>query len=351
MLVPLNSLEGTKRLEEASSENNGDRCGCDNISNNNDDTNSNSNGNNNNTSNNSFCSSAVQQHIIESFRKQRGNTVCGLASLAVLLTARKKSLETPTPTTTPTAAIPAIAARAKNTENEKTFGINENSNSNSNNSNHSNHSDICCFVDEDDVYPMVTTVAQEASIAVINNENNNAIAADSDSDAGTVIVSEENIRTSGMTLDQMRALAEALPTTEKVIAFSPAAIMAPVEEHNTKNTSNNRPSSSTTRTTLLEGPYQLRRLVSNALSEHPSSKQGLVLNYHMSTLGQVPFGGHLSPIAAYHPRSDSILVMDVWHTHTEPVWASVECVWKAILGTDPSSGLPRGVLKVVHHSS
>jgi len=335
MLVPLNSLEGTKRLEEASSENNGDRCGCDNISNNNDDTNS--NGNNNNTSNNSFCSSAVQQHIIESFRKQRGNTVCGLASLAVLLTARLKSLETTTTTTTPTTAIPAIPARAKNTEKEKTFGINDNSNTNN-----SNHNDVCCFVDEDDVYPMVTIVAQEPSIAVINDENNNAV---------TVIVSEENIRTSGMTLDQVRALAEALPTTEKAIAFSPAAIIVPVEEHNIKNTSNNRPSSSTTRTTLLEGPHKLRRLVSNALSEHPSSKQGLVLNYHMSTLGQVPFGGHLSPIAAYHSRSDSILVMDVWHTHTEPVWASVGCVWKAILGTDPSSGLPRGALKVVHHSS
>lgn len=327
MLVPLNSPEGTKRLEEASAESSGDRRGCDNSGDNTNDTTMNIN---------TVCSSAVQQDVIESFRKQRGNTVCGLASLAVLLTARKKSLQTTTTTTTPTTtttAIPAMPATGENTKKEETSDSNDNDNDNSND-------DDCCFVDEDDVYPLVSSTVVMPPIIASNNNNDK------------VVVSEEDIRTSGMTLDQVRALAEALTTTEKAIAFSPAATMIPVEEHNTntkdiKNSSNNRQ----TTTTLLEGPHQLRTLVSNVLSEHPSSKQGLVLNYHMSTLGQVPFGGHLSPIAAYHSRSDSILVMDVWHTHTEPVWASVECVWKAISGIDPSSGLPRGLLKLVHHSS
>jgi hypothetical protein len=322
MLVPLNSPVGTKRLEEASAESSGDRRCCDinNDYNNNNDSNKNKNSNSN-SNNNNDCTSAIQQHVVESFRKQRGNTVCGLASLAVLLTARKRSLKTTTTTATP--------AREKNTKKDETFGTNDNNN---------NNDDDCCFVDEDDVYPMVTVeqpiIAGSSSSSSSSSSNNNNVAA--------VVVSEEKIRASGMTLDQVRALAEALPTTEKAIAFSPSAIL-PFEEHNTQFTNaNNRLS--------LEGPNQLRTLISKVLSE-PSFKEGLVLNYHMSTLGQIPFGGHLSPIAAYHGSSDSILVMDVWHTRTEPVWASVECVWKAISGTDSASGAPRGLLKLVHHQS
>mmetsp|Transcript_5168 Transcript_5168/g.12473 ORF Transcript_5168/g.12473 Transcript_5168/m.12473 type:complete len:110 (-) Transcript_5168:502-831(-) len=97
----------------------------------------------------------------------------------------------------------------------------------------------------------------------------------------------------------------------------------------------------------------------------------------MSTMGQTPFGGHLSPVAAYHEPSDSILVLDPWHTQTEPFWGSLCGVWKAMGGganvaagdggsnddgsvssgssnnnnniLDPESQKPRGLLKVVHH--
>eukprot|EP00729_Bicosta_minor_P008732 gene8733-4699_t len=62
---------------------------------------------------------------------------------------------------------------------------------------------------------------------------------------------------------------------------------------------------------------------------------------------QVPYGGHLSPIAAFHEPSDAILIMDVWY-ETEPVWATVETVWNAILGLDSESKKPRGLLVVTH---
>jgi hypothetical protein len=69
----------------------------------------------------------------------------------------------------------------------------------------------------------------------------------------------------------------------------------------------------------------------------------------MTTLGQVPFGGHLSPIAAYHQRTDTVLIMDVWHTKTEPVWATIENIWNAIsISKDEESQKLRGLLLIKH---
>ena len=128
----------------------------------------------------------------------------------------------------------------------------------------------------------------------------------------------------------VRDLAEALPTTDQAIACFP----------------DTSPSTSQYQT-MLQGLQDLRDLVVGALSK-PTHREALVLNYHMSTLGQVPFGGHLSPIAAYHSASDSLLVMDVWHTQTEPIWAPLDDVWTAISHIDGESQRARGVLHLVH---
>ncbi len=236
MLVPLNSLEGTQRLEESVR---GNSNGC-----------------------------VLQQEIVDSFRKQRGNTVCGLASLAVVLTARKKSL-------------------AK--ENKPTLLMKDDN----------------LFVDEDGVYPLTRESSCE-------------------------IVAEEKIRKSGMTLDQVRNLVEALPTTDRVIAYFPGTGPSTNQQQ-----------------TMLHKLLDLRELVVRVLSK-PTHREALILNYHMSTLGQVPFGGHLSPVAAYHSDSDSLLVMDVWHTQTEPIWAPLQDVWTAISKVDDESQRPRGILHLVH---
>ena len=68
-----------------------------------------------------------------------------------------------------------------------------------------------------------------------------------------------------------------------------------------------------------------------------------LLNYQMSELGQEPWGGHVSPIAAYHAGADAFLLLDVWF-HTEPVWASAARVHAAMSGSDDSvSGKKRGL--------
>ena len=244
MLIPLNSLEGMQLLEECVP---GNSNGC-----------------------------VLQQEIVDSFRQQRGNTVCGLASLAVILTARKRSLAARENTSSKETSIPNPLVKGEKS-----------------------------FVDEDDVYP--TTL-----------------------DSRYDICSEEKIRKAGMTLDQVRNLAQVLPTTDRAIAYFAGAIPS-TNQHQT----------------MLHGLNDVRELVVNVLSK-PACYEALVLNYHMSTLGQIPFGGHLSPVAAYHSASDSLLVMDVWHTQTEPIWAPLPNVWTAMSHIDNESQRSRGFLHLVH---
>jgi len=151
------------------------------------------------------------------------------------------------------------------------------------------------------------------------------------------VVSEAKVRTSGMTLEQARALASALPGTEKAIA-----LFAAVEGNS------NGDSNATSHPSILSGPHALREVALETLSK-TAAKESLVANYHMTTLGQAPFGGHLSPLAAYHGDSDSLLVMDVWHTSTEPVWASVQNLWGSMADAiDPESSRTRGLLRIYH---
>ena len=271
MLVPLNSSEGKRRLEEAAGI--GESC------------------------QDNAGGYFLQHEIVDSFRKQRGNTVCGLASLAVLLTARKRSLAK---------ATKPNERRVNNSWKEIPSP------------NLALEGDPS-FVDEDHVYPMLGEDA-------------------------CGIVSEEKIRNSGMTMDQIRILAKALPTTESAISFFPKLFNG---EKSSSNSETKQGVNLPPHQNILRGPQDLRELLASALSK-PTHSEGLVLNYHMSTLGQVPFGGHLSPVAGYHAASDSLLVMDVWHTQTEPIWAPLQDVWTAVSEIDPESQRPRGLLRVVH---
>ena len=71
----------------------------------------------------------------------------------------------------------------------------------------------------------------------------------------------------------------------------------------------------------------------------------VLLNYHMTTAGQAPFGGHFSPLAAYHARSRRFLVLDVW-PDTEPSWLDADALVAAMRAVDSESGLSRGWLQV-----
>jgi hypothetical protein len=55
-------------------------------------------------------------------------------------------------------------------------------------------------------------------------------------------------------------------------------------------------------------------------------------------------GGHFSPVGAYHPQSDSALVLDVANHRTLWYWAPVELLYKAMTPIDSSSSKPRGYL-------
>lgn len=56
----------------------------------------------------------------------------------------------------------------------------------------------------------------------------------------------------------------------------------------------------------------------------------IACNYHMSTAGQEPYGGHFSPLVAFHEESDSFLILDVW-PDTAPFWVNWEVLWYVLL--------------------
>eukprot|EP01062_Namystynia_karyoxenos_P035873 TRINITY_DN26172_c0_g1_i1.p1 TRINITY_DN26172_c0_g1~~TRINITY_DN26172_c0_g1_i1.p1 ORF type:complete len:248 (+),score=52.85 TRINITY_DN26172_c0_g1_i1:81-746(+) len=76
-----------------------------------------------------------------------------------------------------------------------------------------------------------------------------------------------------------------------------------------------------------------------------SAGDAVIVNYHMSTLGQVPWRGHFSPVSSYHPGSDAFLILDTW-MHTEPLWAAAGALWEAVSTTDAESERTRGILRL-----
>ena len=68
---------------------------------------------------------------------------------------------------------------------------------------------------------------------------------------------------------------------------------------------------------------------------------GAVVNYHMTTLGQGTFGGHHSPLGAYHSGEDRFLLWDTW-PKTEVCWAKTEDLFRAMNTVDQQSKESRG---------
>lgn len=92
---------------------------------------------------------------------------------------------------------------------------------------------------------------------------------------------------------------------------------------------------------LSEMRSRLRAVLAN-----PSGRA--ILNYHMSTLGQEPWGGHFSPLGAFDSDTDSFLVLDTW-TDTEPVWVAADVLWTAMCTIDSAAtaeGTSRGWLEL-----
>jgi len=87
---------------------------------------------------------------------------------------------------------------------------------------------------------------------------------------------------------------------------------------------------------------QLRWLLRRGLAE---GSDRLVANYDRRALGQTG-GGHISPLAAYDPDQDRVLILDVARYRYPAVWVATPDLWRAIRSVDRSSGRSRGVLTV-----
>jgi len=85
---------------------------------------------------------------------------------------------------------------------------------------------------------------------------------------------------------------------------------------------------------------QLRWLLRRGLAERSDR---LLANYDRRALGQKG-GGHISPLAAYDPDQDRVLILDVARYRYPAVWVTTPDLWRAIRSIDTSSGRSRGVL-------
>lgn len=71
----------------------------------------------------------------------------------------------------------------------------------------------------------------------------------------------------------------------------------------------------------------------------------LVVNYDRRALRQAG-AGHISPVGAFDPATDRLLVMDVAAHRYPYTWVPVTRLWRAMDTTDPDSGRSRGYLLV-----
>jgi hypothetical protein len=87
---------------------------------------------------------------------------------------------------------------------------------------------------------------------------------------------------------------------------------------------------------------QLRWLLRRGLAQ---GSDRLLANYDRRALGQTG-GGHISPLAAYDPDQDRVLILDVARYRYPAVWVATPDLWRAIRSVDKSSGRSRGVLTI-----
>jgi hypothetical protein len=128
--------------------------------------------------------------------------------------------------------------------------------------------------------------------------------------ASTSFVEASRVAREGMTLEQLHGLL--------------ASVGAGVRRYHGENLS-------------LE---QLRWLLRRGLAERSDR---LLANYDRRALGQKG-GGHISPLAAYDPDQDRVLILDVARYRYPAVWVTTPDLWRAIRSIDTSSGRSRGVL-------
>jgi hypothetical protein len=87
-------------------------------------------------------------------------------------------------------------------------------------------------------------------------------------------------------------------------------------------------------------PDALRSRLRAALAD---KDKRVIVNYSRVPLGQEG-AGHISPLAAYDPESDSFLVLDVARYKYTPAWVSYDLLLAGMRLVDSDSRLPRGAV-------
>lgn len=72
-----------------------------------------------------------------------------------------------------------------------------------------------------------------------------------------------------------------------------------------------------------------------------SNDKFLVVSYDRKILSQTG-SGHFSPIGAFDPKSDKVLILDVARFKYPPHWVKLELLWMAMQSLDMATSLPRG---------
>lgn len=91
----------------------------------------------------------------------------------------------------------------------------------------------------------------------------------------------------------------------------------------------------------FSGIDEFRETLQNALE----SRCKVILNYQMTIAGQSPFGGHFSPVERYDPERDAFRILDVWKlTPTDDYWADTKRLWNAVSDKDSNSKRCRGFI-------
>jgi Phytochelatin synthase len=87
---------------------------------------------------------------------------------------------------------------------------------------------------------------------------------------------------------------------------------------------------------------EFRKLASENLKQKGNF---VIVNYLRKAIGQEK-AGHISPLAAYHEKTDRFLILDVSRYKYPPVWVKTEDLWKAMNTIDSDSGKTRGFVFV-----
>jgi hypothetical protein len=87
---------------------------------------------------------------------------------------------------------------------------------------------------------------------------------------------------------------------------------------------------------------KFRKVVKQNMS---TKKNFMGFHYLRAGIQQIA-GGHMSPIAAYHPQTDRILIMDVNKPKYPPVWVKTEEFYNSLLPIDTLTNKTRGFIEV-----